>query len=623
VDAWNRDLPYDQFLIEQLAGDQCVEGAPDPNNDEHARLLAATGFLQMAPDLTQTDDSVLTRNQAVSDTLQTVTSAILGLTVACAQCHDHRYDPITIEDYYRLRAVFDPAFPIHAWKRPAERLLDLTDDATKSRRAEIEAEAVALQEDINARRRAHCQTIQDREISAAGAEVRDALRIAVTTAAADQTPEQKELLEAHPKVRSIDWIVAQLVEYDGPAHRAFQEEEKKVVDIRNSKPLDRLVMATVDHQGDVASHVFFRGNPDSPLAAVPPGELEVLARNRSAVAATDLTAGQRRRSYAAQLTDGTHPLVARVIVNRVWQHHFGHGLVRTPGDFGLNGQRPTHAELLDYLASELMANGWSLKWLQRQIVLSRTFQQASAKSSDVPVATSSSAEGIGPGSHARDAWQEDPDNRWLGRMTLRRLDAEAVRDAILSISGQLNPQVGGPSVPVAEDDEGKAVIGTRILRDGLFAGIQDVGAEAARRSLYLSAQRALQLNFLRTFDFPEMNPNCQIRGSSTVTPQALLLMNDAWVVQAADRMGQRLGAATETTEDRIRLAFELALTEAVSDEEVAAVLEFLAQQAEVFRQDLEPTWQQRLQEHPEAAAERALASFCQLLMASNRFLYLE
>jgi hypothetical protein len=622
VDAWNRDVPYNQFIVEQLAGDQCLEGAPDPNNDHDARLLAATGFLQMAPDLTQTEDTVVNRNQAVADTVQTVTSAILGLTVACAQCHDHRYDPITIEDYYRLRAVFDPAFPLVAWRRPAERLVDLTDDATKGRRAEIEAAAVALQEDINSRRRAHCQTIQDREIAAAPEDVHQALRQAVTTPAAEQSDAQKALLEAYPKVRSIDWIVGQLVEYDGPAHRAFQEEEKKVAEIRDSKPLDRLLMATVDANLEAPSHVFFRGNPESPLDAVLPGELEVLGLNRTSVREGELDARQRRRAYATQLTDGTHPLVARVVVNRVWQHHFGQGLVRTPGDFGLHGQPPTHPALLDYLAHEFMAQGWSLKWLQRQIVLSRTFQQASGLPAETAVALAAPAAPSSPGG-VRDAWREDPDNRWLGRMSLRRLDAEAVRDAILAVSGQLNPQIGGPSVPIAEDDEGKAVIGTRILQDGLFAGIKDAGAEAHRRSLYLSAQRSLQLNLLQTFDFPEMKPNCQVRGSSTVTPQALLLMNDAWVVQAADQMAERLRGKTTTVEEQVQMAFELTFTSLVTAEELAAVLNFLDRQTAVFLQDPDPTWQQQLSEQPEAAQHRALASFCQLLLASNRFLYLE
>lgn len=617
VDALNRDLPYSKFIQEQLAGDQMIDGPRDANNDEHARLLAATGFLQMAPDLTQTEDSILVRNQAVADTIQTVTSAVLGLSVACAQCHDHRYDPISIDDYYRLRAVFDPAMPIQNWHPPAQRLVDMTKDSTKEERAKIEAQAVALQDDINARRRAHCQTIQDREIQAAPEEVREALRTAVTTAPHEQTAEQKALLETYPKVRSIDWIVGQLVEYDGPAHRAFQEEEKKVVDIRNSKPLDRQLMSVSDRPEPVTSHVMFRGNPSSPLHEVKAGELEVLGQHRIERARINPSSAKRRLDYARQLTDGTHPTVARVIVNRVWQHHFGHGLVRTPGEFGLNGQRPSHPELLDYLAHEFMANGWSLKWLHRQIVSSLTYQQSSSPDLEVPISLKD-----GNPDHASSAGN-DPENRWLGRMTLRRLDAESVRDAMLVASGRIRLEVGGPSVPVAEDDEGKAVIGTRILRDGLFAGIQDAGPSAYRRSLYLGAQRSLQLNLLQTFDLPEMKPNCQSRTSSTVAPQALLLMNDAWVVDAANQMAERIWAAEESMEDKIGLAFRATYCCSALAEERAACLQFIERQAEVFRQDQDAEWQKQLQEQPDLDRRRALASLCQMLFASNRFLYLE
>ncbi|AMV30985.1 Planctomycete cytochrome C [Pirellula sp. SH-Sr6A] len=613
VDALNRDLPYSQFLREQIAGDQMVEGTIDPNNDEHARLMAATGFLQMAPDLSETENTILNRNQTVADTIQTVTSSVLGLTVACAQCHDHRYDPISIADYYKLRAIFDPALPLHQWKAPTQRLIDLTNDATKSERAKIEEQAVALQEDINARRRAHCQTIQDREINAAPEEVRETLRTAVQTAAKDQTPEQKALLESYPKVRTVDWIVGQLVEYDGPSHRKFQEEEKKVQEIRDSKPLARLVMSAQDRDKSVKSHVFFRGNPESPQQEVEPSELEVLLQNRPADASRTISGEKRRLAYAEMLTDGNHPLVARVIVNRVWMHHFGAGLVRSPGDFGLNGQPPTHPELLDYLAYEFMAHGWSLKWLHRQIVHSQTFRQASAHPQDAPG-------GVAP---ARDSWHDDPENRFLARMSLRRLDAEAVRDAVLAVSGQLNPELGGPSIPVAEDDEGKAVIGSRILRDGLFAGIKDPGENGKRRSIYLSSQRSMQLSLLQTFDFPEMKPNCQQRTVSTVTPQALLLMNDAWVVQAAEQMSERIWSEGGAPEARAQTAFELALGVAPKPTELAGCLEFVLHQSDLFRKDTDEKWQKKIAEQPDAPDRRGLASLCQMLIASNRFLYLE
>ncbi len=427
IHALNEDRPYDRFLKEQLAGDELIEGTHDRNNPIHAELLAATGLLRMSPDITQTDDSLIDRNQAVADVLNVVSTTVLGLTVGCAQCHDHRYDPITIEDYYRFRAVFDPVFPIHQWKKPNQRLIDMTDDATRERSAEIEARAVAVQEDINVRRRAHCQTIQDREIALAPEAVRELLRTAANEKPSVQTEEQKKLLDQYPKVRSISWIVGQLVEYDMPAHRAFEAEEKKVAEIRKTKPLNRMIMAVEESRDAVpASRVFFRGSPESPTKEVSSGELTVLvsARPDAAVAqpaeGTNRTTG-RRLAYARQLTDGTHPLVARVAVNRIWMHYFGRGIVATPGDFGLSGEAPSHPELLDWLANDFVRHGWSMKRLHRQIVMSRTYQQTATRSSNAPS-------------------DFDPENRFLSHMNLRRLQAEAIR-----VGGQ-NANIGRRSV---------------------------------------------------------------------------------------------------------------------------------------------------------------------------------
>jgi hypothetical protein len=606
MDAFNSDKPYDQFLIEQLAGDELIAGPPDRNNPEHVALMAATGMLRMAPDVTQTDDTLLDRNQAVADVLNVVGTSILGMTVGCAQCHDHRYDPITIEDYYRLRAVFDPAFPLQHWKKPANRLVDLTDDATRQQSAEIEAKAVALQDDINSRRRAHCQTIQDREIANVPEDFRDAIRTAVNTKPAEQSEEQKKLLDRFPKVRTIDWIVGQLVEYDNPAHRGFQAEEKQVAEIRATKPLQRMLMAVQESREVVPdSRVFFRGSPESPTDLVQPGELTVLVSTRPHVnilpmASEATSTTGRRYAYAAQLTDGTHPTVARVMANRLWMHHFGRGLVATPGDFGLAGQPPSHPELLDWLAQELVAGSWSIKRLQKQILMSRTYQQSVAARSEI-----------------------DAENRLLCGMNLRRMEAESVRDAILSVSGQLNVAIGGPSVPVAEDAEGKAVIGKRLLRDGLFAGIEEVGGEANRRSLFIANQRAMPLNLLQTFDLPAMTPNCQRRDASTVAPQSLLFLNDPFIVEASEKMADRLFRDSTSVEARITDAYEVCFAEPPKESEIKSCVEFLQSQANVFRTDTTAAWKSEMEMNPDAVNRRALASLCQVLIASNRFLYIK
>lgn len=610
VDSLNSDKPYDQFLLEQLAGDELIDGPADGNNLRHVELMAATGLLRMAPDLTQTDNTLMDRNQAVAEVLNVVGTGVLGLTVGCAQCHDHRYDPISIRDYYALRAVFDPVFPLQEWKRPTDRLLDLTDAPTQAQAAEIEKQAAAMQDAISQRRRDHCQTIQAREITKVPEDLREAIRTAVNTKPSEQTTEQKQLLDRYPTVRTIDWIVGQLVEYDRKAYDNFVAEEKKVAEVRATKPLQRLIMCVGEDRHKVpVSIVFFRGNPESPTEEVQPRELTALTASRTGVSIPSLadqlshTTG-RRFHYARQLTDGTHPTVARVMVNRVWLHHFGAGLVSTPGDFGLNGNPPTHPELLDWLAVEFMEQGWSLKQLHRQILLSRTYQQSAVP--DNPL-----------------SFSLDPDNRWLGRASLRRLDAEALRDAMLQVGGRLNGTMAGPSVSVTEDGEGKAVIGTQNRRNGLFDSVSDAGSEAYRRSLFMAAWRSLPLHELKTFDLPELTPNCQVRETSTVAQQALFLMNDPFVLEAAYRMAESLAAQTQDGEAQVREAYLRLFCCEPTARQMQQAVQFIQQQKAALRDNRDDAWRKRIDEQPELVALTALANLCQSLLSSNRFLYVQ
>ncbi|MBC7967264.1 MAG: PSD1 domain-containing protein [Fuerstia sp.] len=609
IQSLNDDKPYDQFLTEQLAGDELIEGVPDGNNPRHVELLAATGFLRMAPDITQSDDTLMDRNQAVAETLKVVATSALGLTVGCAQCHDHRYDPITIEDYYRFRSIFDPAFPLPTWKKPTERLTDLTDDTCRAEIARIEADAVTQQEDIDKRRREHCRMIQDKAINNAPENVRDALRAAVTAEADKQTPEQKSLLDQYPTVRSIEWIIGQLIEYDMPAYRKFEEEEKKVAEVRKTKPSPRMVMTVQESAAAIpASTVFFRGDPQQPTKPVAPGEIHVLTVGRQAPAIPEKTEGRtttgRRLAYARQLTDGTHPLTARVAVNRMWRHHFGRGLVRTTADFGAAGEKPTHPELLDWLADDFVRNGWRVKRFHKQIVMSTAYRQTSQRNETLD--------------------RIDPDNLLLGRMNLQRLEAEAIRDAIVAVAGRINLRVAGESVPVSEDGEGKAVIGRRILRDGLYSNTESVGDQEFRRSVYLSSPRALPLNMLDTFDLPMMSPNCAQRTSSTAAPQALWFLNDESIVKMSDATAEQVFALNlPDSESRLAEVFLRLFAASPDADETQFCLSYLKEQAEIFRSDPDTAWQENVSKNPHAPDVRAFSSLCQMLMASNRFLYLD
>jgi hypothetical protein len=613
IESLNRDKPYDQFILEQLAGDECIDADPNPENDRHVELMTATGFLRMAPDITATNNGLLDRNQAVADMIKVVGSSVLGLSVGCAQCHDHRYDPITIEDYYRYRAIFDPAFPLAAWQQPDQRLIDLTPAADRAAAEKIEAEAVGREKDLAQRKREVGQKILDMNLAATPENVRESLLGAIGTPADKQTEEQKKLLLEYPMVRSVDAIVGQLIEFDkvnnNENYKRFEAEAKEIAKFRQTRPPARLIMAVRDRaEVTPESKVFFRGDPEQPKKGVEPGELYVLARDRASspipVARSEnaKTFG-RRFAYAKQLTDGTHPLTSRVAVNRLWQHHFGVGLVATPGDFGTFGQRPSHPELLDWLACDLVEGGWHLKRMHKLMVMSHTYRQQSQRTEELN--------------------QQDPDNRLYGRANLRRLDAETIRDSMLIVSENLNAKLGGPSVPVAEDGEGQAALGRRILNEGLYAGIEDIGAEKYRRSIYLQSKRGLPLSLLETFDMPVMNPNCDTRRCSTVAPQALLFLNEQSIIQFSEKTAERLWSDSPEMDVRLSRLFMKLFSKRPSDAELVSCRGYLQSQREVFAADQNPEWRKRMEADSHAPDLRALASLCQVLMASNRFLYVD
>jgi len=582
IEAFNSNKPIDQFLIEQLAGDEMIEGEVMVEDARHLELLTATGFLRMAPDVTQRSNTLVDRNRAVADALKVVTTSVLGLTVGCAQCHDHKYDPIGIEDYYRFRSIFDPAFPLQNWQQPGNRLVDMTAAAVNEERARIEAEAKKEEGAMNERRRNHCAEILEKKLADVPECEREETRKAVLTGGEQRTQRQKDLLEGYPMVKPVDFISGLLVEYDGAAHQRFEKEKQKVAAIRARKPPLRMIMATTEPDGDLpVSKVFFRGNPESAREVVVPAELMVIQRGMKElkISPGDKThrTSERRLAYARHLTGGSHPLTARVFVNRVWAHHFGRGLVATPGDFGIAGERPSHPELLDWLARDFMEHGWNLKRLHRMILLSRTYQQSSRR---------------------RVAHEQiDPENVLLGRANLRRLEAEAIRDALLAVSGKINLALGGVPSPVAANGEGKAVL----------------GGDKNRRSAFVAVERRLPLNMLETFDQPVMTPNCNHRRQTTVATQALWFLNDAEVLDHADALARALMKESGFSSVRLGKLYLRLFAEAPTPSELQDCEEYLASQREQFTKA-----------DPKSDAEhRALASLCQVLLASNRFLYVD
>jgi len=582
IEAFNRNKPINEFVIEQLAGDELIEGELSVDNPRHLELLTATGFLRMAPDGTHSSNTLADRNTAVAESLKVVSTSILGLTVGCAQCHDHKYDPIGIDDYYRFRSIFDPAFPLQNWQQPAHRVVDMTSAGVNEERARIEEEAKKEEEAMNERRRSHCAEILEKKLADVPESEREETRQAVFAVKEKRTQRQKDLLEAYPMVKQVDFISGLLVEYDGAAHQRFEKEKKKVSDIRARKPPLRMIMATNEPAGDIpVSKVFFRGNPENPRETVDPAELMAIRRGTGDVRippkVESLQSTGRRLAYARHLTGGSHPLTARVFVNRIWSHHFGRGLVATPGDFGIAGERPSHPELLDWLARDFLEHGWDLKRLHRMILLSGTYQQSSRR---------------------RVAHEQiDPENVLLGRANLRRLEAEAIRDALLAVSGKINLTLGGPPSPVTANGEGKAVL----------------SGDKTRRSAFVAVERRLPLNMLETFDQPVMTPNCNHRRQTTVATQALWFLNDAEVLGHADTLARALMKESGFSSVRLGRLYLRLFAEAPTPSELQDCEEYLASQREQFAKA-----------DPKSDAEhRALASLCQIMLASNRFLYVD
>ena len=610
IASFAADKPWNDFLVEQLAGDELagvVHGETAAAVPDPARLekLVATGFLRMAPDGTgdRLPDLPLARNEVVAEQLKVVSSALLGLTVGCAQCHDHRIDPISQVDYYRLRAVFEPAFDVAKWRTPAQRLCSLATPEQRAQAAEVEKQAKAIEADAAAMEKKFLDEIFEKELLKLPEADRPAFRVARATPKDKHTPEQAALVKKYPSALALHSLDL----YDKDAHAKVVARRDEAKKLRESKPPEPFVMAVTEVRGRVPeTKVFHRGDHGQPKATVTPGELSVLAGpaiEPFLPAAVPSGSSGRRLAYARWLAGGGHPLVARVLVNRFWMHHFGRGIVPTPGDFGLAGERPSHPELLDWLARRFMEGGWRLKALHRLVVASTAYRQAATN----PAALAS-----------------DPDNALLARWGMRRLDAESLRDSMLLAAGRLNTKAGGPPVPTGRDPAGRVAEGrAEVNVNGDVVRFIPAGAGAFRRSIYTTFRRSEPATLLDTFDAPSMLPNCEQRNCSTVAPQSLFMLNDDFVLESAQALAARLRKERPgDLRGQIERAW-LVLTARTPDEaELARGLVHVAEQAESLRQfhAAHPPAKGAAAADPQADA---LASYCQVLFSCTRFLYVD
>ena len=651
VSSFNRDKPWNDFIVEQLAGDELVPQPYKNLTPDQAEKLIATGFLRMGPDGTtdSSSDQNVARNDVMAETIKIVSTSLLGLSVGCAQCHAHRYDPITHADYYRIRAIFEPAYDWKKWRSAPERLVSQWSDETRARGDEIDALLKKIGEERNAELDQIVKETFERELAKLPAETQPKAREARDTAEKDRTDEHRALIKEYPFLNVNRGTV--YLYLDDRLNGFNKKWDAKQAEAQAQRPPDDWIHCLSEPPGHLPeTKLFSRGDFNQPRDAINPGELAILDRGDAKIPVDDpdVATSGRRLAFAKHLTSGKHPLVARVLVNRFWMLHFGRGLVATPGDFGFQGERPSHPELLDWLADEFVASGWSLKHLHRLLLHSRAYRQSSLRTPAIDAI--------------------DPDNKWLARMSVRRLEAEVVRDSLLAVAGELSAKMDGPPVPVAPDDIGQIIVG-KDNRDsaGRPSGkMASLGEDEFRRSLYVQVRRSMPLGVLEPFDMPDLSPNCQKRSNSTVAPQSLLMMNSPFVVERSKAMAQRvLREAGDDDAAQVALGWLLATGRQVSPDQSQAAIEMLQAQSEIFLAAKSPPPtpptppaptgegdgpkgdgpkgdgpkgdsekgdgvkaepKPQTEPSPEAIAESrlaALATLCQALLSSNRFLYID
>jgi Protein of unknown function (DUF1553)/Protein of unknown function (DUF1549) len=531
IESFNKDKPYDRFIREQLAGDELDHDNP--------QALIATGFNLLGPDMTDSSDKVQRRQNTLDDMTDTAGSVFLGLTFGCARCHDHKFEPITQSDYYRMQAFYTQV----------QFRLDMP-VATREQRPAIEA---ALKE-YNAKLRPLQNAVKELEephrrklLDAKLARLPEDVQLAHRTPADKRTKAQNDLVEK--TIRQVGVAQADMIkamnEVDAKRHGELLAEIKKV---ESKKPAAPIAMAIQDAPGPPPkTFMLVRGSPGSPGEEVVPGFLSVVSPNQKPVPATVKTLANstgRRTALANWVANDTNPLTARVMVNRIWQHHFGRGIVSSASDFGLHGEKPTHPELLDWLAREFTENGWSIKKMHKLMLMSATYQQSSMTQS-----------------------KEDPENRLFARMNRMRLEGEIIRDNLLAVSGRLHNTMGGRGVfpPIPEE----ALKGTTAWP--VSANKED----RTRRSIYIFARRNLRFPFLETFDLPDSNLSCPKRERSTTAPQALALLNNSDVIDAAKALAARVDKEAKSKEERVTLAYRLAFGRKPSATEAELAGKFL------------------------------------------------
>ncbi len=574
IRSFNADKPFDQFIREQLAGDELIDGPPKNSSEQDA--LIATGYLRLGPQDNSAgafNEQDRARAEWMTDLTETTGAAFLGLTVSCCRCHDHKYDPLSQADHYRLRAFFEPV------KYADDTPLDLAQEQES-----IRAHNQALDEQLKP-----LEQERDTLMKAAKKRLRDerTAKLSADEKAILDVPKEQRTNDLKIKIEALE---KKIEPSEKETKAALNDEEKgrhskleKEIATMNKQKRDfTLGLLASDNAEKVSlTKILFQGDYRAPRDSVEAGFISVLDPNPASIrSAVNRKTTGRRLTLANWIASPDNPLTARVLVNRVWQGYFGHGLVATPNDFGLAGGRPTHPELLDWLASEFVRQGWSLKKLHWLIVTSAVYRQTT---------TVKALNGTSVDPASKSAFQ-----------TLRRLSAEQLRDALLAVPGLLTTKAGGPpawpSLPAEILQANPAFLDDSEMK--MKGWYPSAKPDQNVRSVYLVQKRTVRVPFLETFDLPENSVSCPRRNISTVAPQALSLLNSPLAIEAARAFASRVKTeAGDQPEAQIKRAFALAFQRQPSRDEIASCQQLLRQ--------------------------RSLTELCRALLNLNEFAYLD
>jgi hypothetical protein len=610
IRSFNEDKPYDRFIREQLAGDELDEITFDS--------LTATGFHRIAPRvLFREKQNPHYRYDYLDDMIATTSRAFLGMTVACARCHDHKFDPISQLDYYRMMGIFFPYIDYDHPLAPPEQAA-----AYEARKAEVDAKIRPLRDQIRRLEEPYIKAAFEKRLKTFPEDV----QAAVHTPEEQRTPGQKLLAE---QVLSTQGMLARRIEVSAADREKRAALQAQIRELSKQLPPPLPVAAgirdgdyrfTPDGPGDTplpgttakrirpdfeGSFVPVAGQTYNPPplyfpamsepgkgALIEPGFLSVITGGGPAKIpppANGRLSSGRRRALAEWIASPENPLTARVMVNRLWHHHFGRGLVTTPSNFGRMGTLPSHPELLDWLATEFIRQGWSVKAMHRLILTSQAYQMQS-------------------GFYRGANFEKDPNNIYLWRFPMRRVEAEIVRDLILSASGQLNLEAGGPpffpSLPAAVHEEVKRVGKWVLTKEE---------PSTWRRSIYSYWKRARKHPMFEVFDQPDTMVTCERRNTTTVPTQALTLLNNEFVLLQSQYFAGRVRQlAGDDPAAQVQTAYHLALSRDPRSREMTDNLRFLEEQR--VHHSAKPEGD---------AALLALTDLCNVLMNLNEFFYVQ